>query len=563
MEIIRLGTNIWSTVKNIGRVKTIATTMAKHGLATVAEKLELNKVARIPSKVKKKSEKEAAKFTLPQRLRMCFEELGPTYVKLGQLLSMRPDLIPPDFIAEFQLLQDTVSPSPFAAIKRAIETEIGGPLEDHFKEFDHKPFASASIAQVYKAELRDGTAVVVKVQRPHIEGIIEGDVQILELLASLMEHYLPELRVFNPTGIVKEFAKTIRRELNFKFEANHINRIARNFEGDARLKVPKVFSEYSTERILTLEQIDGIRITDIAALKKANIDPALITHTGVQVFYKMMLIDGLFHGDLHAGNIFVTGPETLALVDFGIVGYLSRQLRDSIANIFLALVEEDYETLACEMLEIGRPRGSINMEHLQQGIRDIVEPYYGLSLKDINVGRLLIDVTLEASRHSLRVPRDVMLLSRALLTLEGTGRILNPDFNLLEEMSDFSKVLVRDRYSPERIIKDLIRIVRDANSLLRVMPRQLKQILNKLAAEEYTLGVSIEGLPRSIQRLTISRHIQTGGIFASALILASTAFIISETEPYVFGVSAWGLGALLLAFFLSTTLFWIAFWYRN
>src|SRR3989338_2162808 len=552
MGILKFGSQIGQTVKNVGRMKTIVTVMAKHGLAEIAERIQLVKL--IPG-FSVKGDKEKEKLTLPERFRLSFEELGPSFVKLGQVLSTRPDLIPEEFAEEFKKLQDDVRPIEFKSIKHIVEEELGKSLSELYKSFSEKPLAAASIAQVHEAELHDGTKVVVKVQRPGIDKLIDTDVSILFMIAGLVEKYIEETKTFNPKGIVEEFFKTLKKELDFVVEAGNMSRIRKNFEGHETIVIPQVYRNLSSTKVLTLERLEGVRLSDKALLQEKGVDIQKLTHNGVQAFYKMVLVDGIFHGDLHAGNMFVLEDSRIGLIDFGIVGRLNQRTRDALGNMFLALVMEDYEALVYEYCEIGIATGRVDIDHFVKQVRELVEPYYGLPLKDINVGKMLMELTVIASQHHLKMSQDLMLVFKALVTIEGMGRSIDPDFDIVKEMGEFSKVLFKTRYDPEKLTREFTQLLRDSAGLLYMLPRQLKLILKRLTNDEWVTRIKIDDLKQYQDAVMRGQQLLSLSIVIASVVLSSTVVLIFHKGPALlgfslFGVIGLGLAALLCFIFL-------------
>lgn len=551
MRILKLGKEIGQTVKNVTRLKTILTVMGKHGLASVIERFELVKL--IPGVFRPPVSPEKEALTLPERFRCVFEELGPTFIKLGQVLSTRPDLIPEDYAEEFKKLQDHVRVDDYEVVEKTLKMELKRPLEKIFKFISKEPLAAASIAQVHEAELLDGTKVVLKVQRPHIEDVIEMDVSILYIVAKFIEKYFEESVTFNPVGVVDEFFKTLRKELDFVVEAGNMMRIRKNFEGNANVVIPLVYRQWTTPRVLTLEKLEGIRLSDIKLIREQRVDVKKFTHVGVQAFYKMILVDGLFHGDLHAGNIFVLAGGKIGLIDFGIVGRLNQRTRDAIGDMFLALVSEDYDALVREYCEIGIPMGKVDMEGFSKQVRELVEPFFGLPLKDINVGKMLMDLSVIASQHRLRMSQDLMLVFKAIVTVEGMGRSIDPDFDILKEMTDFSQTLFKARYNPERISKDIMYALRDTKEFLQVLPRQLRQWMKKISNDEWIVRVRIEELKAYQESQLRGQQLVSLAIILASLIGVSTATLLLEKGPTFFGFSLFGImgfGMVLLLGFV-------------
>lgn len=521
MQIFRTGKQVTQAVKNVGRLRTIIGTFGRHGLDEFLVRMGLEKYSFAVAKAE-----GVDNLTLPERLRMSFESLGPTFVKLGQLLSNRPDMIPDAFIEEFKKLQDNVSPISFESIRIVIEKELGGKLEDHFASFNSVPLASASIGQVHEAILRTGEEVVVKVQRPDIDRLIASDISILRFLASMMEKYLPETRIISPAQIVEEFFAILTYELDFIVEANTTRKIAENLKDNPLIVIPKVYQSLTTHKVLTLQRLRGVRVTDLSALQAEGISAKQIVDIGARVFFKMILQDGLFHGDLHAGNLFamrdpITGQTKLGMIDFGIVGRLSQKARDTFSRLMLAIVMEDYETICYEYSEMGSGSAAIDFEGFQRETRNALSPYIGLSLRDVNAGLMLINSTKIAVKYNIKIPSDWMIVFKAIFTLEGLGRQLDPDFDLLGIGNELVKVLIKDRYAIPRVAKEFAFIARDVNALLQVAPRQIRLMFRKFNSNDFAFEIKfkeVEVLRRQMERgyRGVGLSILTASFFLSA-----------------------------------------------
>ncbi len=521
-------------VKNVQRLRAILGVFGRHGLQEFLIRMGLERHLSASAK-----EEGVENRTLPERLRMAFEHLGPTFVKLGQLLSNRPDMIPENFIDEFKKLQDNVAPLPFEAIRTQIEKELGGKISDFFSEIHAEPLASASIGQVHAAKLLDGSDVVVKVQRPDIDHTIKQDISILSFLAAMMEKYLPETKFLSPQQIVEEFSRALHYELDFVIEANTMIRFAENARGNSKVVIPKVFRKLSGKRVLTMERLHGARITDLAAVKAMGINPRDLVDIGARAFFKNVMIDGLFHGDLHGGNVFAmknpeTGEAQIGVIDFGIVGRLSQKSRDSFSRMVLALVSEDYETLCYEYAELGASGTGIDFDAFQREVRNTLSPYVGAALKDVNAGAILIEATKIAVRYSIKIPGDWMVVFKAIFTLEGMGRQLDPDFDLLAIGSDLVKTVLKDRYSFQRITKDFAWLARDVNALLQVAPRQIRWMFRKFNANDFAFEIKFKEV--EVIRRQMERSFRGLGlaILTAALFMAAAMSLQMQSGHFVF-----------------------------
>ncbi|MFC2075100.1 ABC1 kinase family protein [Bdellovibrionota bacterium] len=556
MKIFKVGSQIQQTFKNVARLRVIVNVMLRYGFAEILQRIDIGKFVPFTDKAKRESRRAETAMTMAERVRRCFEDLGPTFMKLGQLLSIRPDLVPEDFIKEFKKLQDKAAEVPTKEIKAVIQEELGAPVEKVFLDFEEKPLASASIAQVHGALLPDGTEVVLKVRRPGIKRLVDTDLSILMQLAQMIERYIPESRVFNPTGIVVEFKRNLDCELNFSLEANNVKRISGHFEKDENIVIPLVYGNLSTKRVLTLQRLRGIPFNDKGALIREGVDLPEICKSGAHLFFRMVYINGLFHSDPHGGNLFCIDGTKIGLLDFGSVGRLSQKTRDGLANMFLGIASEDYEVVVNEYLEMGTIVGKVDVPGFTRACREIVEPNLGLPLKDVNVGKLVRDLAIAASKYNIRMSQDLMLLSRALLTIEGVGRNLDPEFDLFGEMGEFVREIVKSRYSPQRITKELLWMAQDMTSFLKVLPRQLKHLLTRLANDEFSMRVEVEGLRQEMAESTRSRQLLSVVVLISTIWLCSTFLITSSKGILFLGFSIIGLvgyaaGAFLL--FLAFT----------
>lgn len=488
----------------------------------------------LPGRLGEYAEAEADK-TIPERLRIAFEELGPTFVKLGQLLSTRTDLLPESFIEEFTRLQDKVQPLSFEVVRNAVESELGKTLEEAYSFFDSTPLAAASIGQVHDARLLNGVKVVVKVQRPEIQKIIDTDVSLLAFIAGLLEKYVPESRIVGPKIIVDEFFRTLSFELDFVVEANNIVKIAENMSSLPDIVIPKVYKSLSTGRVLTLEKLEGIRVNDLKRLDETGINRKRIVEIGAKAFFKSVMIDGLFHGDLHGGNLFILEGDRLGIVDFGIVGRLSQKARDQLAIMVMSLISEDYENLCYEYAELGAAGSSIDFEGFQREVRNTLSPYMGLALSDINVGKVLIEATKIAAKFNIKIPGDWMLVFKAILTIEGMGRTLDPDFDLLSMGQELVKDLVKNQYSVQRLSKDLLWVAKDLSSLLKILPRQIRWMFKKFNSNDFAFEIKSPDFQELRKQLDFDSKRMSFSVLAAGLFISSSIALNHAADKSVGG----------------------------
>lgn len=520
-----------SALRNAARLRTIVSVFVRYGFQNVAERIRLGRFL-----IERMTGVDADQYSAPERLRMAFEELGPTFVKLGQLLATRPDLVPEDFVEEFKRLHDQVSALPFAKMRETLVSQYGDRLDEIFAEIDPNPIGAASIAQVYRATLRDGLKVVVKVQRPGIGEVIRNDVGVLYYLAEQLAAFVPEAAVFNPVGIVDEFFKTLELETNFNVEANNIRRFQANFRDDTSIKIPHVYQEYSGERVLVLEAIDGVPLSQPSSLTQESVDRDDVMRTGLRCYFKQVFVHGLFHGDLHAGNLFVMRDGRIGMIDFGIVGRLNRRVRDSIANMFIALYGEDYERLAYEYVDVAPFNEAIDIDAFAKDLQDLLAPHFGLNLKSVNLGRLLMATTAVAAKHRLVIPSELMLFFKSIVTVEGMGRLIRQDFDLLPHALEFAGELVTNKTDPQRWKEEAMIFGRDSAAVLKSLPQHLRQFARRVNHPDFAFRLSLVELEEVKRSMESSSNIIFLGLIIGSLIMSGSAAMFLTHGPLVFGI---------------------------
>lgn len=482
---------------------------------------------------------------------MSFEQLGPTWVKLGQLLASRPDLIPASFAEEFKKLHDQVATVPFEQIEMVLSNHFGRSLDTIFESFNESPLAAASIAQVYQAELKNGEKVVVKVQRPGIEETIEEDIGIIYFLADLIEKYIDEAKVFKPVAIVDEFFRSMEYETNFVVEMNNIRRFRENFASDDNVVIPRVYSEYSGKRVLVMEALQGTPLSHKEALNQEGVDPETVLRVGLRSYMKMVFRDGLFHGDLHAGNLFVLPDNKIGLIDFGVVGRLDSKSQAAIASMFIALATEDYDRLAYEYIDVAPYSDDIDADRLARSFRDLIAPHYGMTLKDINVGRLLMDSTGIAAKYGLGLPTELVTFFKSIMIVEGMGRSIAKDFDFMAYSMEFAAELVQSRYEPAKVFKGMSALGRDVNSLVTILPRQLKHLLRRVNSPDFSVKLSIHQVEDYKKSIESSANLIFLGLVIGSLVLSGSIIFVYDRGPTVFNLPLLSVVFFMLAGFLG------------
>lgn len=540
------------TYRNIQRLRVIVGVFMRHGLYGLMEMINLHVLIPVHRRLrKKKLSEEKAILSIPERLRLAFEELGPTFIKLGQLIASRPDLVPSEYCDEFNKLLDEVPPFPFLDVKRVIKDEFGVSVEEMYKEFDEKPVAAASIAQVHNAVLHDGTPVVVKVQRPHIERRINTDIELMYVMARLIIRYVPEAQIYNPTGIVDEFSRAIRKEIDFVLEASNIVKIARNLRDDRRVVIPEVHWDFTSSKVLTMERLGGIRISDKKELEKRGIAANEIATLLTDIFFAQVFRHGLFHGDLHAGNIFVVDATTLAFVDFGIVGRLSEEMVERLANVLMGIMRGEYQKVVENYLEMGLVPENVNLEAFRRDYQDALESYLSRPIKEAKLGELLLDYTRIAANYKIKLPTDLVLLDKCIVELEGLVRQLDPELDMLKAGKRYAGELLRMWYSPNKLRKDLFETANEMEKTAKVLPGQIRQLMKKMISDKFTIDFVHIGLDNLIDEIDRSSNRLALGLIISAIIIGSSLIMTTGLGPLFMGYPILGLAGFVLAALLG------------
>ncbi|HET9701183.1 MAG TPA: AarF/UbiB family protein, partial [Burkholderiales bacterium] len=488
------------------------------------------------------------------RARRALEDLGPTFVKLGQVLATRVDVFPPNWIAEFEKLQSAVPAVPFDELRAGVEQALGWPLQEVFREVETVAFAAASIAQVHRARLPDGTPVVLKIRRPGIGPRIEADLRIVGHIARLMESEMPELRRYQPVQIVEEFARSLRREMDLAFEARNMDMFRENFAGIEYVVIPRVHWQWTSEVMNVQELIEGVPGTDLAAVDAAGFDRRVLAARAADSVLKMILVDGFFHADPHPGNVFYLPGNRIAMLDFGMVGRLSEVRRDQIVDMLAALSRGDERSLTDVVIE-WTGDAEVNEQRLVSDIGGLMFNYGKIAIKDINVGQLLSELTAVMREHSVVVPSDLTLLFKALITLEGYGRQMDPEFRMVAHLTPFVRRLILDRYKPRALARRAERGLGDALDLLSDLPRDVVRLVKEVRRGKFRIELDLKRLDHFGNQLDRSSNRLTLGVLIASLIVGSSIVMTVEGGPTLFGLPLFGLLGFLGACFLSLFLF--------
>ncbi len=547
-----------ATVRDLGRLQEIARVLVRYGFGDAARRIGLAGALERAGRLVHWHAVEEGLLQLDtaSRIRAALQDLGPTFVKLGQVLATRVDLLPPRWVEELSALQNAVPAVDFELVRPQLHEDLGADPDSVFAELEHVPMAAASLAQAHGARLHDGTRVVLKVRRPGIREVVEADLRLLRQVATIAERQVPELRRFNPSDMLRQFAASLLQELDFAAECRNAERIARNFEGQAQIVVPTVYWQWTSERLNVQQRLDGIPGRDLAAVDAAGMDRAQLARTGAGIVLKMVLEDGFFHADPHPGNIFYMPGGAIGVIDFGMVGHVSEARRFQIVRLLHGLVDQDAEAVADVLIDWTGENPDIDEARLQESVARFVDRYRGVPLKDLRMGAMLGDVAAILRGHGLALPPDLALMIKTFLTLEGMGRQLDPDFDMAAQARPFLERALLARYAPSVLARRGRRAAMGMLDLVRDMPRDLHRLLR--AARRGRMRVQIEvgalkafgdQVDRAVSRLTM-------GVVTAALIVGSSIVLNSAG-----GVTSGGLRVLGTVGFVAAALggLWILF----
>jgi ubiquinone biosynthesis protein len=515
---------------NIKRLHQIVRTLIRYGFGSIVAEMNVLPYSSILRKFFFFKRAGRGK-SVPVRVRLMLEELGPTYIKLGQIASTRADALPPEWIEELKKLQDMVPPDSGTEIRKIVEHSLGSPISETFKSFNTSPEASASVAQVHYAELPDGTEVAIKVRRPRIKQTIESDISVMRQVALLMERYIPSLVRYRPLEVVNEFSRVIHRELDMKVEATNAEHFAKIFAGDKRIQIPRVYWNYTTEELLTMDRLNGVPIDETELIKEKGLDIQKIAVSGLEIFFKQVFEFGIFHADLHPGNIFVRDDGVIIYLDFGIVGKLDRNIRRYLASMLFHLIKEDYHRLAKLHRQMGLIGRHVDLAEFEEALSDIGEPIHGRDLEQINVSALLMKLLDTARRFDMVLQPNLLLLQKSMVIIEGVGRQLYPDINVWEVAKPLIyRWMIKEKISPKEFFKKSNENIRDMAGDLLGLPAQASEFLDLALNEELHVQLThpgIDDIAKNIDRL--GRRINRG-IIIGALVLGASLIAVFAPE---------------------------------
>lgn len=537
---------IRSAFQDLNRLRQIAIIAGKYGFADLFERTGLKKI--LPD-AKLEGDAQAQSMPFARRFRMMLAELGPTFVKLGQVLSTRGDLLPADFIEELSTLQDKVPPFGMEDVRKQVQEAFGRPLEELFRDFDETPIAAASMAQVHKATTHDGVGVVVKVQRPGITERMRADLSVLHGIARALEAVIEEVSITSPTTIIEEFDKAVHEELDFLNEASNVRAFMRAHENHPTVRIPKVYDELTGRTVLTLEFLDGPKLSN-AQLDEAG--KKKLANIILEEAFKQLFEDGLFHGDPHPGNLLILEGPVLALIDFGLVGRVTHQMQEALISLILAVALKDSESVARQLYRLGTPESRANLHTFKTDIDAILNAYLPTSIKDVNAKALVRDLLNLAVKYRVKVPREYAILARASVAIEGILRTLYPEMPIGEIFMPYARKMMAERYDPSQLQGNAMKTLLRLQSAASDLPLQLQQIMLDLESGKFTITLKddqVESLNSNLRALAV---VAFAGLCACGFIIGTfLAFAPKQWE--IAGIPVMGLLGIGATVFLFST----------
>lgn len=541
-------------MRDLPRLHEITSVLIRHGLGDVVRRLGIaNILERAGQLLTWGTAIESERLEPAQRVRLALEELGPTFVKLGQVLATRVDLFAPHWISEFEKLHNEVAPVPFEQLLPDIQRTLGQPPAEVFRELESKALASASIAQVHRARLMDGTPVVLKIRRPDIRPKIEADLRILLNIADLIESEMPEARRYQPKQIASQFARSLERELDLAREARNIERFGKNFEGNSYIVIPRVYRQWTSEVMNVQQYVDGIPATDQTAVAAAGFDRKLLAARGSEAVLKMILVDGFFQADPHPGNVFYLPGNRLVMIDFGMVGRLSPMRRNQVVDLLAGIAQMDQEPMIDVLLDWAGD-AVVDEVKLAADVNELVSEYEGVPLKDVRVAIMLKQFAAIIREHSIVMPSDLTLMFKAMITMEGLGRQYDPDFRVVDHLQPLLRRVLSERYRPDQVVKRGRGTINDFVNVVQSVPRDVARLLRDARRGKIRIDVDMKRLDQFGRQLHRTIDRATMGIMTASLVIGSAIVMNVPEGPSVMGIpvlTAVGFTGYVIAFMNS------------
>ncbi|SES91666.1 ubiquinone biosynthesis protein [Salinibacillus kushneri] len=547
-------------VRHLQRYREIATAFSRNGFGFLVRELGMDTILSLPKRLFiHDKEKEVHIKTRGERVRLFLEELGPTFIKLGQIASTRPDLIPEDIIQEMEKLQDEVPPFPYQQVKSIIERELGDEIESIFTKFEETPLAAASIGQVHYAVLKTGEKVAVKVQRPDIEDMIKTDLEILLQLAVLAELRLEWAAQYQVREMVEEFSKAILDELDYAKEGHNADKIAKQFQETPMIQIPEVYWNFTTKKVLTMEFVEGTKLNDLDALKEKGYDTKLLGERITNAVFHQILIEGFFHGDPHPGNISILPGEVIVFMDFGLAGRITKGMKDNFASLVISMMRQNTDGVIRAITNMGLVPDDVDMLMLRADVDELREKYYDVSLSQISLGEAVNDLFEVANRHHIKLPSDLTLLGKTLLTLEGMVEKLDPEISIIQIAEPFGKQLLKERYHPKTLAENLFNQWNEFREIFIDIPKNVRELTSMIKKGKVPLELSMPNLELFLNKLDRISNRLSFSIVLLAFSIIMVGLIIGSALG---GESSlvWNFPAVEIGFVVATLMFlWLLY----
>lgn len=547
-------TKIGKRYRNINRYRQIISVLIKYGFADLIHRSKISKYIDYGKRVTNKDAEIEPETTTEERIRKVFEELGATFIKFGQILSSRPDILSSELLGELKKLQDSLPPFPTEEAVKVIESELKQSINEIFIEFDPMPLAAASIAQVHRAKLQSGADVVVKIQKPGIKKVIDSDIEIMRHIAHLIERNIPEARGLRPVDIVDEFSTSIEKELDFTIEASNLERFSANFKNDPFVVVPKIYKKYTTEKILTMEFIEGIKLNSLNQSSLTLIDRKEIIERGSEAILKQIFTFGFFHGDPHPGNLIILPGNKICFLDYGITGKLYGKSKDYFTDMIIGIIKDDNKLLVKSVIGLSCSVDLSEREKFERDICDLAEEVKYKDLRDINITKILQRLMKILVTHKYRIKPNFYLLMKTLITIEGIGRDIYPDFNISLQLEPFVKELLKEKIKPSRLFNDSKGFAFDLIDLIKSFPENMSDIIAKIKSGKIHIEMEHKGLDSVMERFEATYNRVIIAIIIASLLVSSALIILSKIPPTWNDISLIGITGFLISSFFGLML---------
>ncbi len=539
-------------LNHISRYRDVANILIKHGFGFLFDRVSLRNIMGF-RKTKSVLEDEVDKYTRPQRLRLALEELGPTYIKLGQLLSIRPDLLPANYIAELEQLQNNVPPFSYNEVLEVLQN-AGLDIKRDFTLFNEMPIAAASIAQAHEAILNNGQRVVVKIQRPGIDKTIETDLEILADISALLEKRTAWGHFYHITEVVEELGQAIRNELDFMQEGRNADLFQKNFKNEPSILIPEIYWQYSSKKVLTMAYLEGIKISDFSALQQANVDTKKIAHKLVHALFKQIFEYGFFHADPHPGNIAISSEQKIIFYDFGQIGMVDDMLKEQCVDLLVSMMRYDVYGVTQALLAIAIGSQGVNRMELSRDVARLEQKYYGLPMSQIKLGESLAELLELSTRYQVRVPPELSLMVKMLMTVESLVSQLDPELSIVDIAEPYGRKVMLKRYSPKHMGENLLAMTLDYGRVVKQFPRDFENILRLLSDGELKLNMQHANLDRLTSKLDIISNRLSISIIVGSIIIGSALIMEKTNTGFISRIPLVDIGfltALILGLFLT------------